>query len=148
VDRQAIIELLIEHSEAPHHHGKLSDADVIMPGGNPGCGDVITMYLKVDREHDQVADVAFEGEGCTISQAAASILTDLVEHAPLEDIEKMDYHAMMEVVGREVAQTRPRCATLALGTLKAAVKKYRADRIRETLGESAPTSDAPEKFEI
>ena len=148
MDRQAIIELLIEHSEAPHHHGKLPDPDVMMPGGNPGCGDVVTIYLKVDRDTDRVADIAFEGEGCTISQAAASILTDLVESASLEEIDRMDYHAMMDVVGREVAQTRPRCATLALGTLKAAVKKYRADRIRESLGNSALAEVVPDRFEI
>lgn len=148
MDRQQIIDLLVEHYEEPHHHGKLPDADVSMPGGNPGCGDVVTIYLKVDRANDRVAEIAFEGEGCTISQASASILTDLVENATLGEIEQMDYTTMVDVIGREVAQTRPRCATLALGTLKAAVKKYRADRVRESLGEAAPVEDVPERFEI
>jgi len=148
LDRQQIIELLVEHYEEPHHHGKLADADVSMPGGNPGCGDVVTIYLKVDRANDRVAEISFEGEGCTISQASASILTDLADNATLGEIEQMDYTTIVDVIGREVAQTRPRCATLALGTLKAAIKKYRADRMRESLGEAAPAEDVPEKFEI
>ena len=148
MDRQAIVELLLDHFESPRNREQLADADVTMPGGNPGCGDLVTMYLKVDRATDHVARVTFVGEGCTISQAAASILTELVEDAPLSQIESMDYHARMDVLGREVAQTRPRCATLALGTLKAAVKKYRADRVRESLGEGAAIEAAPDHFEI
>jgi nitrogen fixation NifU-like protein len=148
MDRQAIVEILLDHYESPRNRGKLADADVAMPGGNPGCGDVVTIYLKVDGATDHVARVTFVGEGCTISQAAASILTELVEDAPLSQVEAMDYHAMMDVLGREVAQTRPRCATLALGTLKAAVTKYRADRVREILGEGAPVEVPPDHFEI
>ncbi len=147
MDRQAAIELLLDHYQSPRNRERLADADVVMPGGNPGCGDVVTIYLKVDRDQNQIERVTFEGEGCTISQAAASILTELVEHAPLSQVEGMDYHAMMEVIGREVAQTRPRCATLALGTLKAAVKKYRADRLRDSLGDGAVTETGPERFE-
>jgi nitrogen fixation protein NifU and related proteins len=148
LDRQAAIEVILDHYESPRNHGKLADADVAMPGGNPGCGDIVTIYLKVDREHDRVGSVTFEGRGCTISQAAASILTELVDHAPLSDIDVLDYTAIMDVVGREVAQTRPRCATLALGTLKAAVKKYRSDRVREEYGLPPEADPEMDHFEI
>jgi nitrogen fixation NifU-like protein len=148
MNRQEAIELLLEHYQSPHHHGKLPDADVSMPGGNPGCGDVITIFLKVDRDHDRVAEISFEGEGCTISQAAASLLTDMVEEASLDEIEAMDYHSIVDVIGPEIAATRPRCATLALGTLKAALKKYRRDRLRESLGENAGEENVPDHFEI
>jgi nitrogen fixation NifU-like protein len=148
LDRQAVIEVILDHYESPRNRGKLADADVTMPGGNPGCGDIVTIYLKVDREHDQVENVTFEGRGCTISQAAASILTVLVDHAPLSEIDAMDYNAIMDVVGREVAQTRPRCATLALGTLKAAVKKYRSDRVREEHGLAPEADPKLDHFEV
>lgn len=147
MDRQAAIEIILDHYEAPRNRGALADADVAMPGGNPGCGDVVTMYLKVDRDADRVEGLTFEGEGCTISQAAASILTELVADAPLQKIEEMDYHAMMDVLGREVAQTRPRCATLALGTLKLAIKKYRSDRMREESGLPPAPDVVPPRFE-
>ncbi|HLZ08880.1 MAG TPA: iron-sulfur cluster assembly scaffold protein [Chloroflexota bacterium] len=145
MDRQAAIEILLEHYQSPHHRGPIADADVMMPGGNPGCGDVVTIFLKVDRSVDKVEKITFVGEGCTISQAAASILTDMVQDTPLVEIEDMDYHVMMDTLGQEVAQSRPRCSTLALGTLKAAIKKYRTDRMREEAG-LPPTDDSVEPF--
>lgn len=118
----------------------------MMPGGNPGCGDVVTIFLKVDRGEDKVEKITFVGEGCTISQAAASILTDMVQNTPLAEIEEMDYRVMMDTIGQEVAQTRPRCSTLALGTLKAAIQKYRRDRMREEAG-LPPTDSTIEPFQ-
>lgn len=140
MDRQARIEWLVDHYNAPRHRGRLEDAEVSMPGGNPECGDVVTMHVKADAEGRRIAGLAFEGEGCTISQAAASILTDLVlrERKTLDEIREMSYSEMMEILGKEMVSTRPRCATLALGTLKAAVKKLQwARRIAEAQ-EGAP----------
>jgi len=130
VDRQEAIEYLLDHYQNPRNNGPLEGADVTLPGGNPGCGDVVTIYLKVNAAGDQVEDVSFEGQGCTISQAAASILTELVNGKPLAEIDDMDFNDMIDLLGREVVSTRPRCATLALGTLKAAIAKYRADKVR------------------
>ncbi len=134
MDRQEAFEFLIEHYEQPRHRGELADPDVTMPGGNPGCGDVVTIYLKVDSANDAIQDVAFVGEGCTISQAAASILLEQMQGQSLTAVEGLDFNWMIDELGREVVQSRPRCATLALGTLKAAIKKYRNDQIRAELG--------------
>ena len=133
MSRQEIVDFLVEHYRTPNNRGALADADVVVPGGNPSCGDVVTIYLKVDPEHDRVAAVSFEGEGCTISQAAASVLTEMVQGATLARIEEMDYNDMMDALGREVVQSRPRCATLALSTLKGAVQRYRSKRERSAL---------------
>jgi nitrogen fixation NifU-like protein len=130
VDRQEAIEFLLDHYQHPRNHGSLADADVTMPGGNPGCGDIVTIYLKVGASGDQVEKMTFEGEGCTISQAAASILTEMVEGKPFGAIDEMDFNVMIDYLGRDVVNTRPRCATLALGTLKAAITKYRNDQVR------------------
>lgn len=146
MDRNEAIENLLDHYESPRNRGALEGADVTMPGGNPGCGDVVTIYLKVNREQDTVEQLQFEGEGCTISQASASMLTELVAGTPLGQIEEMDYNDIIDALGREVVQRRPRCATLALGTLKAAIKKYRNDRLREEHG--LPAAEAHvERFE-
>jgi nitrogen fixation NifU-like protein len=125
-DRQEQIEELLDHYRAPRHRGAMPDPDVAMPGGNPGCGDVLTIYLKGTPDHEHIAAVSFEGEGCTISQAAASMLMERVHEGGLTmpQVLALDYNAMIDALGREVVATRPRCATLALGTLKAAVKKY------------------------
>jgi len=128
VDRQEVIENLLDHYEHPRNHGSLEGANVVMPGGNPNCGDTVTIYLKVNDAGDAIEQVTFEGSGCTISQAAASILTELVPGKPLAEIDTLDFNAMIDLLGREVVSTRPRCATLALGTLKAAVVQFCADR--------------------
>ncbi|HEY8490836.1 MAG TPA: iron-sulfur cluster assembly scaffold protein [Dehalococcoidia bacterium] len=127
--REEQLELLLEHYRNPYGKGKLEDADVVMPGGNPGCGDIVTIYLKGD-EGGAIRAVRFEGQGCTISQAAASILMELVEEDRLtmDDVVEMDGSTMMDILGRDLVSTRPKCATLALGTLKSAVKRYRAER--------------------
>ena len=147
MDRQEQIDFILDHFQNPRHHGKLEPADVTMPGGNPGCGDVVTIYLNVDKQKEQIADVRFEGEGCTISQAAASILLEEMAGQPLNVVEALDYNEMIDQLGREVVSTRPRCATLALGTLKAAVKKYRLDRRTETGDPRAAIDAVPSSFE-
>ena len=70
MDRQTRIELLVDHFKRPRHKGAMEDADVRMPGGNPGCGDTVAMYVKADPASDRIERVSFEGQGCTISQAA------------------------------------------------------------------------------
>ncbi len=135
MDRQEAIEYLLDHYQHPRNHGSLEDADVTMPGGNPGCGDIVTIYLKINDAGDGVERLTFEGSGCTISQAAASILTEMVEGRPLAAVDEMDFNDMIDELGREVVSTRPRCATLALGTLKAAIIKYRNDQARAELEE-------------
>lgn len=147
MDRQEAIDFLLEHYEQPRHHGALAAPDVTMPGGNPGCGDVVTIYLKVSADGQTVAEATFEGEGCTISQAAASILLEQMQGLPLERVEAMDFNWMIDELGRDVVQSRPRCATLALGTLKAAIKKYHNDQLRARLGDGAVTEKI-ESFQI
>lgn len=136
MDRAEQIEILLDHFQHPRHRHAMDDPDVTMPGGNPGCGDVITVYLKPSADGQSVTDVSWEGEGCTISQAAASILMELVhdEGWSLEQILGHDYNTMIEILGKEAVQMRPKCATLALGTLKAAVRKYQRDALRRQHG--------------
>ncbi|MCX7624244.1 MAG: iron-sulfur cluster assembly scaffold protein [Thermomicrobium sp.] len=136
MDKQELMEQLVEHYRRPRHRYAMADADVAMPGGNPGCGDLVTIYLRVDPDGQVVAEASFDGEGCTISQAAADILLDVVneERWTLDRILEADYHLMEELIGEEVVKLRPRCATLALGTLKAAATKYLRDRLRREAG--------------
>lgn len=127
MDRQAIIDNLLEHYEQPRNYGALADADIVLPGGIPDCGDRVTIYLKVAAGGEQIGGLRFEGQGCTISLAAASMLTDLLQGASLSQAANFDEQALIDLLGREVVQSRPRCATLALGTLKAAVRAYQLE---------------------
>ena len=137
-DRQAFIDNILDHYEHPRHRGQMPDPTVTIKGGNPGCGDVITAYLKLDpADNDRIVDVSFEGEGCTISQAAASILSEQIIGKPLADVMAMDHEAFIEDLGREVVINRLRCATLALNTVKAAERKLQAQRAGEITPDSA-----------
>src|SRR5262249_9457667 len=112
MDRQSQIEILLDHFNNPRNKKKLESPDVDLPGGNPGCGDVVRIYLKGDDGADpqRVGEVAFEGSGCTISQAAASILMEMMnaDRPPLDEILAMDFEDMVDVLGRETVSSRPR----------------------------------------
>jgi nitrogen fixation NifU-like protein len=128
MDRQQIIERLFDHYERPRHYGSLADADLTHSGGIPDCGDMVTFHLKFAPEGDRLVGLHFEGRGCTISQAAASLLCEQMQMAPLATIEALDDEAILDMLGRQVVRARPRCATLALNTLKAALIRYRSGR--------------------
>ena len=140
LDRQLQIQILLDHYEKPRHRGALEDADVAMPGGNPGCGDVVTVYLKAADDQEHIERATYEGEGCTISMAASSMLLEDVHRGDLtmDQVLELDYHEMIEQLGRQVVASRPKCATLGLGTLKAAIRKYQKDRRLERAGVSRP----------
>jgi nitrogen fixation NifU-like protein len=102
----------------------LEDADVSVKGGNPGCGDIVDIHIKVDG-NGKVERIMFEGEGCTISQAAAELVSERMQGSTLDDIENLDHDVIIDELGRDIVISRPRCATLALGTLKQAVHEYK-----------------------
>lgn len=128
LDRSTQIEFLLDHYHNPRNFGKPDQADVEMQGGQPGCSDLVTVYLKLSPDGQHLEDIHFTGEGCTISQAATSILTEELQGASISDIAQMDYHLISELLGEELVQVRPRCATLGLDTIKAALVKYRLER--------------------
>ncbi len=146
MDRQLQIQFLLDHYQRPRHRGALDDADVQMPGGNPGCGDVVTVYLKGAEDHERIEGISYEGEGCTISMAAASMLLEQVreEDLTMDQVLAMDYNEMIEKLGRQIVASRPKCATLGLGTLKAAIRRYQQDRRLERAGVARPAEDGEE----
>jgi nitrogen fixation NifU-like protein len=140
LDRQLQIQILLDHFKNPRHHGAVEGADVEMPGGNPGCGDVVMVYLKGADDHEHIEGVSYEGEGCTISMAASSMILEQVVEGDLTmgEVLEMDYNEMIDQLGRQIVASRPRCATLGLGTLKAAIRKYQKDKRLADAGVSRP----------
>ena len=124
--RQEQMEFLLDHYENPRHKGALDDAEAMVEGGNPGCGDIVKVYLKVN---DGQIVATFEGEGCTISQASASYLMDEVNGKTLEEALAIDYEALMENLGKEIVEQRTRCATLSLDTLRAAIRQREREQL-------------------
>ncbi len=140
MDRQMQIQILLDHYQRPRHRGRIEDADVEMPGGNPGCGDVVTVYLKGAKDHEHIGEVSYEGEGCTISMAASSMLLEQVVEGDLtmDEVLEFDYNEMIDQLGRQIVASRPKCATLGLGTLKAAIRRYQQDKLLADAGVSRP----------
>ncbi len=127
MDRQEYIDNLLDHYESPRNKRVIADAEIDYTGGNPGCGDIVRMYAKLDGD-DRITDVSFEGEGCTISQASASIITEMTQGKTLAELEDMNYQTLVEELGSEVVAPRIKCAVLALGTLKAGAQEYQSKR--------------------
>lgn len=111
----------------------MENASIQLGGGNPGCGDLITIYLKVGAD-DRITEASFEGEGCTISQAGGSIIAELIEGMTLDEVKALGKETMVDEMGDDVVKSRVRCATLALGTAQAAIDVYRQDQTREAEG--------------
>lgn len=127
--REDFMAFILDHREKPRNNHKMDDPTVEVSGGNPGCGDILTVYLKVG-DDEKIEDISYLGEGCIISQAGASFLTSRLKGKPLDEVEEMNYDIILDTFGRDVMATRPRCATLALNTTKAAIKKYREDAMK------------------
>ena len=134
MDRSEHIEYILDHFQNPRNKGRMDDADVQLGGGNPGCGDLITVYLKIG-EDGRIEKASFEGEGCTISQAGGSIVSELIEGMTLDKVRELGTQTMVEEMGQDVVKSRVRCATLALGTVQAAIDQHRMDQARAELQE-------------
>ena len=120
-------EIILDHYRNPRNKGKLPDADVSIHDSNPLCGDEIDIHLKVDG--DKIKDVKFEGRGCAISQAIASMLTEIVMCKPLTSIRDLSKDDILENIGlTSLGPARIKCALLSLKVLKLGLVKYYSDR--------------------
>ena len=123
-DRQEAIDLILDHFHQPRNRRPMDDATFSAEGINPGCGDVVRMFVRLG-DDGRAADVSFDGQGCTISQAAASIMTEIALGKTPDEILDMDGEVMVDTLGRDVVISRVRCATLPLDVLKEGAQSYR-----------------------
>lgn len=120
----------------------MEDADVQLGGGNPGCGDLITVYLKLSPDGKTIERASFEGSGCTISQAGGSMLMEIIEGMPLEEVHELGSATMRELMGDDVVNQRVRCATLALGTVQAAVEERKRQAARDVVAARTASTES------
>jgi len=118
--------LLADHSSNPRNHGTLSDPDIVERVENPQCvgpthpeGDWISVSLTVsDKEHRVIESVRFEGAGCTLSQAATSLLTQQMEGTELQEIRSWDREFIEQQVGMDLTPARLQCAELVVRAVR------------------------------
>jgi nitrogen fixation NifU-like protein len=109
---------ILDHYKNPRNSGELAGATNSYHDTNPLCGDEITMSLLIDS--DLVKDVRFQGKGCAISQASASILTEEIKGKTLAEVRAIDRQHILENLGIPISPARIKCALLSLKTLKGA----------------------------
>lgn len=131
-------EIIVDHNRSPRNFGKLEDADRTLEGFNPLCGDRLTLYLKLD--DNRIEEVSFDGSGCAISVASASLMTEAMKGKTIAEAEAIfnDFHQLVtgenddidtEKLGKLAAlagvrdyPTRVKCATLCWHTLHSALQ--------------------------
>jgi nitrogen fixation NifU-like protein len=111
-------ELILDHYRNPRNKGKLENPDISYEEDNPLCGDHIHLELILDSE-DRVTDVAWEGDGCAISMASASMLSENIKGKKLEELRHLGKDDILDMLGIELGPVRLKCALLSLKVLKA-----------------------------
>jgi len=128
-------EVILDHYKSPRNHGLLADADATAEGQNPLCGDEVTVSVRLGAG-DVIEEVGFEGRGCAISQAATSMLTDLVKGRTVQDVATMPKDELLDELGIPLTPVRLKCAILGLGVLKLALHKAKGTPLPEEWGTS------------
>ncbi len=108
---------IIDHYQNPRNFGTLEHPDISYEDSNPVCGDEIRMDLKI--QDGRVADARFQGHGCSISQASASMLTEEIIGKSLEEVKQIDKQYLLDLLGIPLGPVRLKCALLSLKVLKA-----------------------------
>lgn len=120
-------EIILDHYRNPRNKGKITNPDVSIHDSNPLCGDEIDIHLKM--EGDKIKDIKFEGRGCAISQASASMLTEMVMNKPLTSIKNLTKDDILEEIGlTSLGPARIKCALLSLKVLKLGMVQYYTDK--------------------
>lgn len=116
-------EVILDHYKNPRGHGEMEDADAQAEGQNPLCGDEVSIYVAFAEDGDTIEEVKFSGRGCAISQAATSMLTEMVKGRSASEVASLPRDELLEEIGIPLTPVRLKCALLGLGTLKVALHK-------------------------
>ncbi|HVH16161.1 MAG TPA: SUF system NifU family Fe-S cluster assembly protein [Candidatus Angelobacter sp.] len=116
-------EIILDYYRHPRNKGTLIDPQISAKDSNPLCGDIIEMQLELDKNNN-VKDVRFNGQGCAISQASASMLTEIVKGKTVEEARKISKEEILSLIGGQLSAVRLKCALLSLKVLKTGIYSY------------------------
>jgi nitrogen fixation protein NifU and related proteins len=124
-------EVILDHYKNPRGQGELDAADAHAEGQNPLCGDEVAISVAFGDDGDTIEDIRFAGRGCAISQAATSMLTELVKGRSATEVAAMPRDELLDEVGIPLTPIRLKCALLGLSTLKLALHKAKGTPLPE-----------------
>jgi nitrogen fixation NifU-like protein len=116
-------EVILDHYKNPRGHGPMENADAEAEGQNPLCGDEVSIYVAFADDGDTIDEVKFSGRGCAISQAATSMLTEMVKGRSATQVATLPREELLDEIGIPLTPVRLKCALLGLSTLKLALHK-------------------------
>jgi nitrogen fixation NifU-like protein len=118
-------ELILDYYRNPRNFGKLDPHDIDAKDLNPLCGDEIEMQIRVSADKDKIEEIRFVGKGCAISQASASMLTEMAKGKPLEWVKELSREDILKMLGTsDLGPARIKCAMLSVKVLKTGVYTY------------------------
>lgn len=120
-------ENILDHYESPYNQGTIENPDLEFRDLNPLCGDEICIQARLD-EHDALSEICFEGKGCVISLASASMLMEEVEGKSISEVKEMGRQDVLDLLGIPLTTMRIKCAMLALRTLEKAIHMYEGQK--------------------
>ena len=126
-------EVILDHYRNPRGHGVMEDADADAEGMNPLCGDEVTIYVRFGEDSDTIDEVKFSGRGCAISQAATSMLVEMVQGKKASEVASLDKDELLDEIGIPLTPIRLKCAMLGLTTLKVALHKAKGTPLPQGL---------------
>jgi nitrogen fixation NifU-like protein len=127
---------ILDHYKSPRNYGELEDPDFSHTGENPSCGDTIQMDVKLDEDSEEIEYVSFIGDGCAISQASASMLSEQLVGMTLEELNDLETDDITDMLGVTISPMRIPCAVLGNQVAKDGAKIYQGELDPEDYGET------------
>jgi len=116
-------ENILDHYKNPRNYGLLEQADAQAEGQNPLCGDEVSVSINFAEDGETIETIGFEGRGCAVSQAATSMLTDIIKGRKAADVAALSNDEILDEVGIPLTPVRMKCAILGLGVVKVALNR-------------------------